>query len=47
VHKVIDAVVTNFIEIEEIKKPSLEVFCDGFFKFFICIYLNLLKEYKI
>ena len=34
-------------EIEEIKKPSQEVFCDGFFKFFICIYLNLLKEYKI
>ena len=35
------------LEIEPIKKPSLEVFCDGFFKFFICIYLNLLKEYKI
>ena len=23
------------LEIEPIKKPSLEVFCDGFFKFFI------------
>ncbi len=39
--------IISALEIEEIKKPSLEVFCDGFFKFFICIYLNLLKEYKI
>ena len=33
--------IISALEIEEIKKPSLEVFCDGFFKFFICIYLNL------
>ena len=39
--------IISALEIEPIKKPSLEVFCDGFFKFFICIYLNLLKEYKI